>query len=195
MIPCSCWCGKSEGPNKIGLAGKRRFPLEFKLKTISQAGIPEAISKVELYRSLNEPEEAESICRDILAVEPEHQLALRLLGLAITDQFRGDASDRSGEVENLFQRLTDRYERLYYTGLLHERRAKAQMHVGRSPHTLTPLFEEAMRCFAEAETIRPPGNDDAILRWNRCARLLQSHPGFREEKEPEAFDAYDSSPI
>jgi len=165
------------------------------LKTISKAGIPEAISKAELYRSLNEPEEAESICRDILAVEPEHQLALRLMGLAITDQFSGDASDRYKEVEGLFSKLNEGYERLYYTGLLHERRAKAQMHVGRSPHTLTPLFEEAMRCFAEAETIRPPGNDDAILRWNRCARLLPSHPGFREEKEPEAFDAYDSSPI
>ena len=169
--------------------------MEFKLKSISKAGIPEAISKVELYRSLNEPEEAESICRDILAIEPDHQLAIRLLGLAITDQFIGDATDRYSEVEKLFQGLTERYERLYYTGLLHERRAKAQMRVGRPPHTLAPLFGEAMRCFAEAETIRPSGNDDAILRWNRCARLLQSHPGFREEKETEAFDALDSSPI
>jgi len=169
--------------------------MEFKLKTISKGGIPEAISKAELYRSLNEPEEAESICRDILAVEPEHQLALRLLGLAITDQFCGDGSDRSAEVEHLFERLVERYERLYYTGLLHERRAKAQMRVGRAPHTLAPLFAEAMRCFAEAETIHPPNNDDAILRWNRCARLLQSHPGFVEEKEPEAFDAFDSSPV
>jgi tetratricopeptide (TPR) repeat protein len=169
--------------------------MEFKLKSISKAGIPEAISKVELYRSLNEPEEAESICRDILAIEPEHQLAIRLLGLAITDQFIGDATDRYSEVEKLFQGLTERYERLYYTGLLHERRAKAQMHVGRAPHTLAPLFEEAMRCFTEAEAIRPQGNDDAILRWNRCARLLQSHPGFHKKEESEAFDAYDSSPI
>jgi tetratricopeptide (TPR) repeat protein len=169
--------------------------MEFKLKTISKAGIPEAISKAELYRSLNEPEEAESICRDVLAVEPDHQLALRLLGLAITDQFSGDSSDRHREAEQLFQKLTSHYERLYYTGLLHERRAKAQMRLGRSPHTLAPLFEEAMRCFAEAEIIHPPDNDDAVLRWNRCARLLQSHPGFQEEKESEAFDAFDSSPV
>jgi tetratricopeptide (TPR) repeat protein len=169
--------------------------MEFKLKTISKVGIPEAISKAELYRSLNEPEEAESICRDILAVEPDHQLALRLLGLAITDQFCGDTSDRSGEAEKLFQRLEEPYERLYYAGLLYERRAKAQMRAGRSPHILAPLFGEAMRCFAEAEMIRPPENDDAILRWNRCARLLQSHPGFQEEEESEAFDALDSSPI
>jgi tetratricopeptide (TPR) repeat protein len=169
--------------------------VEFTLKTISKAGIPEAITKAELYRSLNEPEEAESICRDILAVEPEHQLALRLLGLAITDQFGEDAPDRHREAEGLFQNLTDRYERLYYTGILHERRAKAQMRVGRPLHALGPLFAEAMRCFAEAEIIRPPDNDDALLRWNRCARLLQSHAGFHPEEEPDAFDAIDSSPI
>jgi tetratricopeptide (TPR) repeat protein len=169
--------------------------MDLKLKTISKAGIAEAISKAEVYRSLNEPEEAESICRDILVVDPEHQLALRLLGLAITDQFCGVAQDRYREVETLFQGLVEPYERLYYTGLLHERRGKAQMGLGRPPHTLAPLFEEAMRCFAEAEIIRPPGNDDAILRWNRCARLLHSHPGFREEREPEAFDALDSSPV
>jgi hypothetical protein len=169
--------------------------MEFTLKTISKAGIPEAISKAELYRSLNEPEEAESICRDILVVEPEHQLALRLLGLAITDQFGEDASDRHREAEALFRNLSNPYERLYYTGILHERRAKAQMLAGRPLHTLGPLFAEAMRCFAEAEVIRPPDNDDALLRWNRCARLLQSHAGFHSEQESETFDAIDSSPI
>jgi tetratricopeptide (TPR) repeat protein len=169
--------------------------MEFTLKTISRAGVPGAISKAELYRSLNEPEEAESICRDILLVEPENQLALRLLGLAITDQFCGDASDRHREAGELFQRLVEPYERLYYTGLLHERRAKAQMRVGHPPHTLATLFAEAMRCFSEAEMIHPPHNDDAVLRWNRCARLLQTHPGFHEEQESDAFDAFDSSPI
>jgi len=161
--------------------------MELKLKSISKAGIPEAISKAELYRSLNEPEEAESICRDILAVEAGHQLALRLLGLAITDQFCGDALDRHREAEELFQGLADRYERLYYTGPLHERRAKAQMRVGRSPHTLAPLFAEAMRCFAEAETIHPPNNDDAILRWNTCARLINTHSHLA----PHAESAYE----
>jgi len=169
--------------------------MEFKLKTISKAGIPEAITKAELYRSLNEPEEAESICCDILAVEPEHQLALRLLGLAITDQFCGDGSDRHGEVGSLFHRLSANYERLYYMGLLHERRAKAQMRMGHPLHSLAPLFVEAMRCFADAELIHPPDNDDAVLRWNRCARLLQSHPGFQEDRESAAFDAMDTSPI
>jgi tetratricopeptide (TPR) repeat protein len=168
--------------------------MEFTLKTISKAGIPEAISKAELYRSLNESEEAESICRDILAVDPGHQLALRLLGLAITDQFSGDAFDRFGEVEKAFHELSDPYERIYYAGLLNERRAKAQFRAGRPPHVLVPLFEEAMRCFEEAEKIRPSGNDDAILRWNRCLRLLKDHPSLRESKELLAFDVHDSPP-
>ena len=91
--------------------------MRYEVKRISTAGIAEAISKAELYRSLSEPEEAESICRDILAVEPQHQLALRLLGLALTDQFTGHGSDRYRETEEVFRHLEDPYERLYYAGI------------------------------------------------------------------------------
>ncbi len=111
--------------------------MEYQLKRISTAGIAEAISKAELYRSLNEPEEAESICRDILAVEPDHQLALRLLGLALTDQFSGSGSDRYRETEQIFAQLRDPYERFYYNGILCERRAKAQLNSG-STRALPP---------------------------------------------------------
>ena len=145
------------------------------LKTISVEGVDGALSKAELYRFLNDPEEAESICHDVLAVVPAHQLALRLLGLAITDQFAGRPSDRHSEAESAFEQLTDAYERTYYRGLLNERRAKAQLRAGRPPHTLLVLLEEAMRCYAEAEKIRPADNDEAILRWNRCVRLMQDH--------------------
>jgi tetratricopeptide (TPR) repeat protein len=167
--------------------------MNYKLKPISKPGIAEAIAKVELYRYLNEPEEAESICRDILAIEPQHQLALRLLGLTITDQFVGGSSDRYREVEEAFQKLSERYEQLYYTGLLYERRAKAQLRNGQPPHTVLPLFERALECFGQAEKIRPPGNDDSILRWNRCVRLLQT-PGYVWEEEFAGFDAHDMPP-
>jgi hypothetical protein len=167
--------------------------MDLKLKTISKSGIGEAIAKAELYRYLNEPEEAESICRDILAADPQNMLGMRMLGLSITDQFEGRPSDRYGEVERIFDGLKDPYERSYYTGLLCERRVKAQLRAGRSPHTLLPLLEKAMQCFAQAEKIRPAGNDDAILRWNRCARLLQSEPDF-ESEEPASLEAWDSPP-
>jgi tetratricopeptide (TPR) repeat protein len=164
------------------------------LKTISKEGIPEALSKAERYRLLNEPGEAESICRDVLAVLPDHPAALRLLGLALTDQFVGGAADRHPEAESVFQSLRDPYERLYYAGIVHERRAKALLRAGARPHTVTVLFEEAMNCFEKAEKIRPEGNDDAILRWNRCVRLLQQHASeWREDLE--AFDAGDSPPV
>jgi tetratricopeptide (TPR) repeat protein len=153
--------------------------MTYKLKRISAAGITEAIAKVELYRSLNEPEEAESICRDVLAIEPQHQLALRLLGLALTDQFTGGTSDRYREAETTFQQLSDPYERLYYAG--------------QPSHTLLPLFDQALRSFAEAEKIRPAGNDDTILRWNRCVRLLQTTT-YEWEQEPASFDVQDVSP-
>jgi tetratricopeptide (TPR) repeat protein len=170
--------------------------MSYELKRISPAGITEAISKAQLYRSLSEPEEAESICRDILAIEPQHQRALRLLGLALTDQFTGVSSDRDREAEQTFQQLRDPYERLYYTGIAYERRAKAQLRSGQPPYTVLPLFEHAMRSFGEAEKIRPAGNDDAILRWNRCVRLLQNSDyewdGLEEELVP--FDGQDAPP-
>jgi len=170
--------------------------MKYEVKRISTAGIAEAIAKAELYRSLNEPEEAESICRDILAIEPHHQLALRLLGLALTDQFTGHGADRYRETEEVFRQLEDPYERLYYAGILHERRAKAQLNAGQPPYSLLALFDHALHSFAEAEKIRPAGNDDAILRWNRCARLLQN-PAYEWgelEQELVPFDTQDTPP-
>jgi len=167
--------------------------MDYQLKAISKSGIAEALAKVELYRYLNEPEESESICRDILAVDPNQQLALRLLGLAMTDQFTGGLSDRYREVEESFGKLADRYERLYYTGLYYERRAKAQLRGGQSPHVVFPLFERALQCFGDAEKIRPAGNDDAILRWNRCVRLLQT-PSLVWEEQLASYDAEDAPP-
>src|SRR5687767_14790777 len=169
--------------------------MEQKLKPISKAGIDEAISKAEVYRYLNEPGEAESICRDILAVEPDNQTARRLLGLAITDQFTGEVSDRYSEAERVFRGLTSEYDRLYHLGILHERKAKAQLSAGRLPHMVFPIFEEAMLLFEEAEKIRPLNNDEAILRWNRCVRLLQSRLGTEWKKEMEEFDWNEGPPV
>jgi ATP/maltotriose-dependent transcriptional regulator MalT len=167
--------------------------MNYQLKTISKAGIAEALAKAELYRYLNEPEESESICRDILAVDPQQQLALRLLGLSITDQFTGGVSDRCREAQEAFEKLADKYEQLYYQGLLQERRAKAQLRAGQLPHAIYPLLERALNCFAEAEKIRPVGNDDAILRWNRCVRLVQT-PSLVWEEQLASYEADDAPP-
>ena len=116
-----------------------------------------------------------------------------MLGLIITDQFTGKTNDRYSEAEKIFDSLTNAYERAYYSGILHERRAKAQLHAGNLPHTVAGHFEEAMRFYEQAEKMRPAGNDDAILRWNRCARLMQ-RPDLQHEKEEE-FEASDSAPL
>lgn len=169
--------------------------MEFKLKTISKDGIAEAFSKIALYRSLNEPEEAESICCDILAVEPDNNMAQRMLGLALTDQFTGQVTDRYAEAQSLFENLADPYERHYYKGLLFERSAKAQMRAGRPPQVLVALFKEAMRYFEEAERIRPPANDDSVLRWNRCVRLLSKLPEVELEQQEATFEDHDLAPV
>jgi len=168
--------------------------MEHPLKSISKAGIPEALAKVELYRYLNEPEEAESICRDILAVDPGHQLARRMLGLASpTNLSRRQRSLYRGAV-HLFRVCaipTSGFTTPVYCTNGMPRPAPGWLRSARSP----ALVEEAMRCFAEAEKIRPAGNDDSILRWNRCVRLLESRPDFHFERGPAAFDTEDMPPI
>jgi tetratricopeptide (TPR) repeat protein len=167
--------------------------MERDLKTISKSGIAEALAKVQHYRYLNQAEEAESICRDILTADPENQMALRQLGLAITDQFTGGSADRFNEAHSCFEKLTNAYERSYYLGIVNERRAKAQLKAGHRSPTLRASFESALNFFEEAEKVRPPGNDDALLRWNRCLRLMQSIPELARDSD--SFEASDAPPI
>jgi hypothetical protein len=157
----------------------------FELKPLSKDAIAGALAKAERYRLLNEAEEAESICLDVLAVEPENQQALTAMILAITDQFRDEVSGNVTRAQALVPRLVDDYGRHYYAGIICERRAKAGLHQrGLEPRTgIHDWLVAAMRYYERAEQVRPPGNDDAILRWNACARTLMRHPRLQPQPE------------
>jgi hypothetical protein len=163
------------------------------LKPIAKSAIPAALEKAERYRLLNEPGGAESICLDVLAVDTEHQDALVMLLLAITDQFDEATAANVRRAREALPRLHDEYRRAYYAGVIAERHAKALLRRGvlRSGEAAYSLLREAMRSYEEAEQQRPSGDDEAILRWNTCARLLaanqQLRPGEQEEYEP-AFE-------
>lgn len=152
------------------------------LNRISASAIPGALDKARQYRSLLEPEQAESICLDILEVEPNHHEALILLILALTDQFShsGQMLDAK-RVLKLVDVLPDEYGRLYYRGLVSERRGRAMLNESMSRSFTYEYFREAMQCYAQAQTLRPEHNDDAILRWNACLRTIR-----RERLEPRA---------
>ncbi len=147
----------------------------FELKTLSPEAVPRALAKAERYRLLNEPGEAESICLDALEIGPTNQEAITMLLLAITDQFDADTT-RVHDAWKTVDRLTNEYDRAYYTGIVYERRAKASLKHG-TPRGGPRAYEwlrEAMVCYEKAEELRPPNNDDALLRWNACARLIMS---------------------
>ena len=149
----------------------------FELKQLTAAGIPAALEKAEQYRLLNQPWAAESICWDIAALDPANQAALRTKLLAQTDQFGADTGAARRAREAL-AKLTDPYERAYYAGLVCERLAKAGLE-HRAPGARFAAYDElreAMEWYEKAEAIRPAGDDDAILRWNTCARLLNQSP-------------------
>jgi len=153
------------------------------LKKLPAHELDSAVQKATLYRELNQPEEAESICADVLAVDPKHQNALRVLGLAITDRFEETAVGLFDEALKAFNKLESEYDRVYHEGVAWERLGKAHLKRGEGHGALTAL-EHALDCYEAAEKIAPPGNPDSILRFNRCVRLLQSHRLLKD-----AFDA------
>ena len=159
--------------------------MALELKDLSPQAIPRALSKAEHYRLLNEPLGAESICLDILRVDPENQKAIVTLLLALTDQFGHAYKMSAVQPRELIARLADPYERAYYAGIINERRAKAHFKKGGpgSGYAAYDGFREAMSFYEKAQALRPAGNDDAILRWNACARILLDHPSLRPAPE------------
>src|SRR5215207_819988 len=147
------------------------------LKPITREGIPAALQKAERYRLLNDSSAAESICLDVLEIDPTNQEALVSLLLAITDQFLEEMSDGVHRAREVLPRLSDEYERVYYTGIIFERRARAQLHRGAlgSAEVASAGFRDAMHWYAKAESMRPAGNDESILRWNTCVRMVGRH--------------------
>lgn len=163
----------------------------FELKRLSLDAVPAALEKAHRYRLLNEPMEAESICRDVLAVDPENQAALVTLLLALSDQFEERLAAAHEAARQALAGLSDEYARHYYGGILAERRGKVQLKRG-GQHADSGVYSwlrQAMGLYERAAEVRPPGNDDAILRWNACARVLMDHPSLAPAGE-ERFQAW-----
>lgn len=154
-------------------------------KRLSKEAIPAALEKAERYRLLNEPGEAESICLDVLVVDPENQQALIMLLLALTDRFEKGYSVSDTQAKELLSRMKSDYDRAYYTGIVAERRGKAKLRQNTPDCRFQAydLFHEAMDWFEKAEKIRPLGHDDALLRWNTCARIIARNNLIAREPE------------
>ena len=158
------------------------------LKRLSPAGVASALLKAERYRLLNQPWAAESICLDVLDLEAENQQALVLLLLCITDQFGSPTGAGIARAREVVQRLSNEYQRTYYYGIICERRGQALLSRGEpgSESVAYSWFREAMDWYDKAEKIRPEGNDESLLRWNTCVRLLAQNPKLAPKPE-EAF--------
>jgi tetratricopeptide (TPR) repeat protein len=159
--------------------------MDIKLKSLSKEAIPAALDKARQYRLLNESVEAESICLDVLEVEPDNQQALIIMLLAVTDQFVLELNPAFGNAQELLNRLCDGYCRSYYSGIILERRAKVHLSRGGlgSGALAYDWFRQAMEAYEAAIKIRPSGNDEALLRWNTCARILMKHPELKPDIE------------
>ena len=167
----------------------------FELKPISADAIPRALARAERYRLLNEPQEAESICRDVLATDHDNQDALVMLLLSLTDQFGRRADVGVNEARAVIGRLQGAYERAYYDGVISERWGKAQLRIGVLGHVVYGWLRDAMSLYDNAVALAAPGNEEAALRWNACARLIESDARLRPRAdEPLVDDDFGDEP-
>jgi len=149
----------------------------FKIKPLSREGVEAAMNKAEHYRLLNQPKLAESICLDILDVDPGNQKTKIVLLLALTDQFGNALATTAKRAQEIVNSLSDEYSKLYYTGIIHERQGNVALEsaVHGSDWDAYEWYLEAMDFFERAEAKSPAGNNDAVLRWNTCARTIMQY--------------------
>jgi hypothetical protein len=147
------------------------------LRKIRSEAVPGALARMEHYRLLNQPRVAESICHDVLAVDPDNQQALIGLVLALTDQFELEARIGVNAALEFVPRLTGAYAQAYYAGIIWERHAKSRLNRG-YPGAGFDAYDEmqrALQLFDEAHELSPQDNDDAILHANACIRVVDSN--------------------
>lgn len=163
------------------------MPERFELKPLSKDAIERATERAEHYRLLNEPEQAESICLDILAVDGKNERARITLILALTDQFgQQGGSHGSRRAREHVKKLSGEYLRAYYSGLIAERQGRAHLsHGGMRRAFAYEELHEAMQHYERAEKLKPSGVDDAVLRWNACVRTIERHRLQPRSEEPE----------
>ena len=168
-------------------ASQTDYP-QFELKRLAKESIEPALEKAEHYRLLNQPRLAESICLDILEIEPSNQKAAVILLLALTDQFKQSSTRAAKQAIDLANSLKDEYSKVYYTGIVHERQGAVVLG-SNSPGADFDAYEwyrEAMDFYEQANEINHGENDDPILRWNTCARIIMDHH-LRERPEDEHY--------
>ena len=161
----------------------------FTLKPLSVSAIPAALAKAERYRLINEPEQSQSICEDVLRADPGNTQAIVTLILALSDGFPRHQAGSAARADELVSQLPTEYERCYYGGLVAERRARALLdEPGPGAHAAGEWLEEAMAAYERAEALRPADNDEATLRWNACARVLNARPELirHDDERPSA---------
>jgi len=168
------------------------------LKVLKPEAVSTALEKAKQYRLLNEPEEAESICLDILASVPDQQEAKILLLLALTDKFaHGEINPAYEKAKKVLTSLDNSHCKSYYQGIIFERRGKHYIKRG-GPGVGSIAYEwlvKAMEAYSEAILECAAEAQKAVLRWNSCARVINGNPEVKadEGKESEMFlDSFDT---
>lgn len=165
-----------------------RRPDQLEMKPLPHGELSKVLAMAQRCRDVSEPEEAESICLDVLETEPDNQQALVLLLLARTDLLDAGLPGGVERAREPLARLESAFDREYYSGIVCERQARHLLRArGRhSSFVAWEWFQYAMDHFEEATRLAPDRVEPA-LRYNACVRLIERNrhcaPGPEEAGE------------
>ena len=161
---------------------------KYELKRISSAAFRRRCRRRSGTGSSTTPPPPRASASTCCEVDPRNQEALVTLLLAITDQLAEAPAEGTRRAQELLPRLDDEYKRMYYAGIICERCAKAHLRRGAmgAGEVAYHWFRQAMDWYEKAEARRAAGNDEAILRWNTCARILARDGHIRPRVEEPA---------
>ena len=144
-----------------------------------------------LYYSTVQVDKASTQLDRALVLEPENTEAIVTHVLAITDQFGSGRAEDLRRAGIAVVRLSDAYKHAYYNGIICERWAKSILEraMPRAHEMAFEWIDKALGWYEKAERLRVPGNDEAILRWNTCVRMLQRDANLK----PREVEAYEPS--
>jgi hypothetical protein len=151
--------------------------MNLELKPLPGGDLAEALALAERCRTSGEPEEAESVCLDVLDANPQDERALVLLLLVRTDLLERGLPGAVDRARELLPRMASEFDRAYYGGVICERQAKylLRQRGKRTGFVAYDWFRYAMEEYEAAMALEPE-RQEPVLRWNACARTLMRNP-------------------
>ena len=146
-------------------------------KNLESADLDAALAAAQASWAELRAEETESICLDILELDPNHRSTLDLLLRCRIELLKKGLPQSVARAQELIPQLDSDFDQAFYSGMIREAQARYLLEKrGRATSGVAySWFRHAMDDFAAASNL-DAGRVEPKLHWNACLRTLENNP-------------------